>query len=138
MPPVAPLAERSNFGAKLAAGKFVTGIELTPPRGFDLTKAVASAKLCRDAGIDVVNLPDGPRASARITPLACAAVIDSDLQFPPETLAEMYAVWRADEADIVEGREPKPPEINVQKKPTAPTLPQLDAEPLMDLDEEVF
>ncbi len=35
---------------------------------------------------------------------ACAAVIDSDLQFPPETLAEMYAVWRADEADIVEGR----------------------------------
>ena len=41
-------------------------------------------------------------------------------------------------ADIVEGREPKPPEINVQKKPTAPTLPQLDAEPLLDLDEEVF
>ena len=78
LPPVAPLAERSNFGAKLAAGKFVTGIELTPPRGFDLTKAVASAKLCRDAGIDVVNLPDGPRASARITPLACAAVIERE------------------------------------------------------------
>ena len=78
LPPVAPLAERSPFGAKLAAGKFVTGIELTPPRGFDLTKAVASAKLCRDAGIDVVNLPDGPRASARITPLACAAVIERE------------------------------------------------------------
>ena len=78
LPPPIPLAERSDFGSKLAAGKFVTSIELTPPRGFDLTSTVAAAKLCKDAGIDVVNLPDGPRASARITPLAAAAAIERE------------------------------------------------------------
>jgi len=78
LPPPPPLAERSGFGAKLAAGKFVAGVELTPPRGFDLSGAVAAARLCKAAGIDVVNLPDGPRASARITPLAAAAVIERE------------------------------------------------------------
>lgn len=78
LPEVLPLAERSTFGAKLAGGKFVTSVELTPPRGFDLSKTVAAAKLCKAAGIDVVNLPDGPRASARITPLAAAAAIERE------------------------------------------------------------
>ncbi len=78
LPEPLPLQERSPFGAKLAAGRFVTGVELTPPRGFDLTPAIAAAKLCRDSGIDVVNLPDGPRASARITPLAAAAAIERE------------------------------------------------------------
>ena len=78
LPQVLPLAERSTFGAKLASGKFVTGVELTPPRGFDLSKTVAAAKLCKEAGVDVVNLPDGPRASARITPLATAAAIERE------------------------------------------------------------
>ena len=78
LPEVLPLAERSAFGAKLAAGKFVTGVELTPPRGFDLTATIAAAKLCKESGVDVVNLPDGPRASARITPLAAAAAIERE------------------------------------------------------------
>ena len=78
LPEVLPLAERSTFGAKLASGKFVTGVELTPPRGFDLSKTIAAAKLCKGAGVDVVNLPDGPRASARITPLAAAAAIERE------------------------------------------------------------
>ena len=34
----------------------------------------------------------------------CAVIIDADLQFPPETIAEMYAVWQTGEADIVEGK----------------------------------
>lgn len=79
LPEPPPLAERSDFGSKLASGKFVTGVELTPPRGFDLTGAVSAARQCRDAGVDVVNLPDGPRASARITPLATAAVIEREV-----------------------------------------------------------
>jgi len=78
LPDPLPLEERSPFGAKLASGKFVTSIELTPPRGFDLSGAIRAAQLCRDAGIDAVNLPDGPRASARITPLATAAAIERE------------------------------------------------------------
>jgi homocysteine S-methyltransferase len=65
--PKVPLAEKSKLGAKLAAGKFVTFVEILPPRGVDPSKEVAGAKLCKAAGIDVINVPDGPRASARLS-----------------------------------------------------------------------
>jgi len=73
-----PLKDRSRLGAKLAAGQFVATVEITPPRGFDLAKTIAGAKLCAEAGIDAVNLPDGPRASARITPLVTAIAIERE------------------------------------------------------------
>ena len=34
----------------------------------------------------------------------CAAIIDSDLQFPPQTLCDMYAKWQTGDFEIVEGR----------------------------------
>lgn len=74
-----PLAERSSFGAKLAAGTFVTSVEITPPRGFDLASTVAGARKCLEAGVDAVNLPDGPRASARISPFAAAVAIQREV-----------------------------------------------------------
>lgn len=70
-----PTAEKSNFGRKLAAGEWVATVEITPPRGFDLTSTVEKAKLCREAGVDAINLPDGPRASSRISPLITAIEI---------------------------------------------------------------
>jgi len=62
-----PLAERSGLGAKLAAGHFVSFVEILPPRGIDASKEIEGAKLCREAGIDCINVPDGPRASARLS-----------------------------------------------------------------------
>jgi homocysteine S-methyltransferase len=62
-----PLAEKSRLGAKLAAGKFVSFVEILPPRGVDAAKEVDGAKLCAAAGIDCINVPDGPRASARMS-----------------------------------------------------------------------
>lgn len=70
-----PTAEKSPFGAKLLSDKFLKLVELTPPRGFDLTDTVKKAKLCRDAGFDAINLPDGPRASCRISQIITAAEI---------------------------------------------------------------
>jgi methionine synthase / methylenetetrahydrofolate reductase(NADPH) len=61
------VAEKSQLGAKLAAGKFVAFVEILPPRGVDASKEIAGAKLCRDSGIDCINVPDGPRASARLS-----------------------------------------------------------------------
>ena len=78
LPPPAPLAKRSPLGAKFAAGEFVTEVELTLPRGFDLSRTISAARRCREAGVDVVNLPDGPRASARISPLAAAIAIERE------------------------------------------------------------
>ncbi len=62
-----PLAEKSRLGAKLAAGRFVSFVEILPPRGVDASKEIEGAKLCAAAGIDCINVPDGPRASARMS-----------------------------------------------------------------------
>jgi methionine synthase I (cobalamin-dependent)/5,10-methylenetetrahydrofolate reductase len=66
LPPV-PMAEKSKVGAKLAAGKFVSFVEILPPRGIDASREIAGAKLCAEHGIDAINVPDGPRASARMS-----------------------------------------------------------------------
>ncbi len=66
LPPV-PAAEKSQLGAKLAAGKFVAMVEILPPRGVDASREIAGAKLCAEHGIDCINVPDGPRASARMS-----------------------------------------------------------------------
>jgi homocysteine S-methyltransferase len=65
--PKVPIAEKSQLGAKLAAGKFVAFVEILPPRGIDASKEIAGARLCRENGIDCINVPDGPRASARMS-----------------------------------------------------------------------
>ena len=62
-----PVADKSQLGAKLAAGTFVAFVEILPPRGLDASKEIAGAKLCKEAGIDCINVPDGPRASARLS-----------------------------------------------------------------------
>jgi len=67
-----PLAERSRFGRKLAAGEWVTTVEISPPRGWQTADIVAKAKLCQEAGVDVINIPDGPRAAPRMSPIVTA------------------------------------------------------------------
>lgn len=62
-----PTARKSQLGAKLAAGEFVTFVEILPPRGVDASREIEGALLCRKAGIDAINVPDGPRASARMS-----------------------------------------------------------------------
>ncbi|MBS1877838.1 MAG: bifunctional homocysteine S-methyltransferase/methylenetetrahydrofolate reductase [Acidobacteria bacterium] len=62
-----PVAEKSKLGAKLAAGEFVCFVEILPPRGVDASKEIEGARLCKEHGIDCINVPDGPRASARLS-----------------------------------------------------------------------
>ena len=65
--PKVPVAQKSSLGEKLAAGKFVAFVEILPPRGVDASKEIEGARLCKSHGIDVINVPDGPRASARLS-----------------------------------------------------------------------
>jgi len=65
--PKVPVAKKSTLGAKIAAGKFVTFVEILPPRGVDASKEIEGARDCAQAGIDCINVPDGPRASARLS-----------------------------------------------------------------------
>jgi methionine synthase / methylenetetrahydrofolate reductase(NADPH) len=65
--PPAPLAERSKIGSLVAAGEFVTLVEIVPPRGIDCSKEIEGARLLVATGIHAINVPDSPRASARMS-----------------------------------------------------------------------
>ncbi|MDQ3995746.1 MAG: bifunctional homocysteine S-methyltransferase/methylenetetrahydrofolate reductase [Gemmatimonadota bacterium] len=71
-----PLAQRSRFAAKIAAGTFVTSVEIVPPRGVDASRMLADVAKLRDAGVDAVNVPDGPRAQSRMGALLTSLLIE--------------------------------------------------------------
>jgi methionine synthase I (cobalamin-dependent)/5,10-methylenetetrahydrofolate reductase len=62
-----PLRERSEIGRRIADGEFVTMVEIVPPKGFDAVKELAGAKLLAGYGVHAINVPDSPRASARMS-----------------------------------------------------------------------
>jgi homocysteine S-methyltransferase len=74
-----PLAERSHWGKKLAAGEFLTTVEIVPPKGVDPAPMLASVKLLKDAGVDAVNVPDGPRAQSRMGALMTSLLIEREV-----------------------------------------------------------
>ena len=65
--PPAPLGERSRIGALLAEGTFVSLVEIVPPRGIDFNKEIEGARLLASLGVHAINVPDSPRASARMS-----------------------------------------------------------------------
>lgn len=83
LPAAIPTSAKSRFAAKLCAGERVTSIEVTPPRSVDLGPMLAKVRLCAEAGIDAINIPDGPRASARISPMIAALSILRDVGIEP-------------------------------------------------------
>ncbi len=62
-----PLAERSKIGAMVANGEFVTMVEIVSPKGIDCTKELEGAGYLHDLGVHAINVPDSPRASARMS-----------------------------------------------------------------------
>lgn len=75
VPPV-PFAERSRFAAKIAAGRFVTSVEIVPPRGVDAGRLLTDAGRLKDAGVDAINVPDGPRAQSRMGAVMTSLLIE--------------------------------------------------------------
>jgi methionine synthase / methylenetetrahydrofolate reductase(NADPH) len=77
-PAPTPTAAKSAFAAKLGK-KFVVAVEINPPHGFDVTRVLEHARTLQAAGVDVVNIPDGPRATARMSPMSLAHVFRQQL-----------------------------------------------------------
>lgn len=75
----ASLAQRSAVGRKLAAGEFVTMVEIVPPKGVDFRKEIEGARYLKSAGIDALNIPDSPRASARMSNLALCILVQQQV-----------------------------------------------------------
>ncbi len=70
-----PRRAKSGLARRIEDGQFVTCVEILPPRGIDASAAVAAALKLKQAGVDCVNIPDGPRASARMSSLALAVIL---------------------------------------------------------------
>jgi methionine synthase I (cobalamin-dependent)/5,10-methylenetetrahydrofolate reductase len=76
---VVPPEERSNWSRKIARGEFVTSVEVLPPKGCDAQKTLDSIRLLKDAGVDGVNIPDGPRAQTRMSAQATAVLVEREI-----------------------------------------------------------
>lgn len=77
-PSVAPVprTEKSRLAAVLAQARFVLGVELLPPRGYEVDDLLARARQLKVRGVDFVNVPDGVRAGARLSALALAVLVE--------------------------------------------------------------
>ena len=73
-PPV-PREQKSRMANTLARGGFVVSVELMPPRGFQTDTLIEQARKLKIRGVDLVNIPDSPRASARMSALSAAVLV---------------------------------------------------------------
>ena len=69
----------TELARKLAAGKFVITVEMAPPRSFTAQKVIASAHLLQEAGVDVVDVSDSPRARMRMSPWAVCHLVQDQI-----------------------------------------------------------
>src|SRR5258707_2719588 len=76
---VVPAVERSNLARKIARGEFVTTVEVLPPKGCSPAKTLDAIRLLKDAGVDGVNIPDGPRAQTRMGAMATAVMVQQQI-----------------------------------------------------------
>jgi len=65
--PPAPLAERSRIGSLLAAGAFLTLVDIAPPKGIDCSSEVEGAAFLANLGVHAIIVGNTPRASARMS-----------------------------------------------------------------------
>jgi len=73
-PPI-PRIEKSRMANALARGGFVACVELVPPRGYRADALIEQARQLKIRGVDLVNIPDGPMASARMSALSAAVLV---------------------------------------------------------------
>ncbi len=77
---IAPPDQPTQLAEKLAAGKFVVGVEMDPPRGFSTHKLLAGAHLLAEAGAEVINVADAPMARMRMSAWAVCHLIQREVR----------------------------------------------------------
>src|SRR5204862_7323300 len=76
MAPPVPRQQKSRLAGELARGRFVIGVELLPPRGFEPEPAIQRPLELKRYVVYLINIPDGLRAGARLSPLSLAVLIE--------------------------------------------------------------
>ncbi|HXW90474.1 MAG TPA: bifunctional homocysteine S-methyltransferase/methylenetetrahydrofolate reductase [Terriglobales bacterium] len=77
--PAVPLDERSQLGRKLVRSEFVTMVEIVPPKGKDAQREMEGARFLKSVGVDGINIPDSPRASARMSNQALSLLVQQQV-----------------------------------------------------------
>lgn len=77
------LSDKSRMGQKLDDQEFVISAEIVPPRGHDPSQAIDTAIHLADKGIDCINIPDGPRASSRMSAMSLAVILHNQAKIEP-------------------------------------------------------
>ena len=71
-----PMAGRSRLAEKLERQEFPVLVEVVPPKGCDATKEIEGAQYLAEQGVDAVNIPDGSGATARMSAMALAGLLE--------------------------------------------------------------
>ena len=80
--------EPTAWAKKLAAGQFVTSIELSPPRGLHTGAFMRQARQIAEAGcVDAINVTDSPMARVRMDVAAACYMLQTQVQI--ETIAHV-------------------------------------------------
>lgn len=77
------IERKSRLSAKIAAGKFVTTVELVPPKGIDPSNAISIAEQLKGRDVDAINIPDGPRALSRMGAAFLSKIILDEVGIEP-------------------------------------------------------
>lgn len=71
-----PVDQRSRLAEKLTRGEFPVLVEVIPPKGWDSVKEIEGARYLQAQGVDIVNIPDGSGATARMSALTLASLLE--------------------------------------------------------------
>ena len=59
--------------------KFIVSVEIDPPKGFNPAKALAGARLLKEAGVDAINVADSPMARVRMSAMTLCYLIQHEV-----------------------------------------------------------
>jgi homocysteine S-methyltransferase len=74
---------KSRMANALGRNNFIVSVELLPPRGHRTDGLVDRARALKIHGVDLVAVPDSPRASARMSGLAMAVLVQQQTGLEP-------------------------------------------------------
>ena len=76
--PVAPvpLPQKSRLANAIARGSFVVSVGVTPPKGYRADDLLEQVRRLRILGVDAIQVSEGRRAGARMSPLSLAVLVE--------------------------------------------------------------
>jgi homocysteine S-methyltransferase len=78
-----PYRELSDMAATIEDGRFFFSVEINPPRSPIIKQLVSKVNELKENGVNLINVPDGPRASARLSAMALAHLLRIETGIQP-------------------------------------------------------